>query len=445
MTMQIPNNILRTLNKLNENGYQAYIVGGCVRDFLLGKEPSDFDICTNARPETVMEIFEHAIPTGIKHGTITVIDEEPIEITTFRTEGSYVDHRHPDLVTFVADVKEDLARRDFTINAMAYHPGTGIVDPFHGQEDLKNGIIRAVGDPSKRFEEDALRMIRAHRFAAKLHFSIEDNTQKAIDENAHFISRIAVERLYKELIEILRYDPYQIEKMTDLWKPWIPQLEDCLQCEQHTKWHDTNVLHHSLRAVKLLDPFDETLAITLLLHDIAKPYCKSTKDGIDHFYGHPEMGERMVRNIVRDLKLTSAQQKEIPKLILFHDVRPVFKPSRVYKLTVRDGWKPDQIYRLFEVQRGDILAHSAYGAQTIDGWEKFYAFYEECRKTRPMELKDLAVDGRILKEEFHLEGNEIGEALNLCLEYAFYHPEKNNVEDLLKFTKKMRPWKGRKS
>lgn len=443
--MQIPIHIERTLKKLNQNGYQAYIVGGCVRDFLLGKEPSDYDICTDAKPEAVMAVFEHAIPTGIKHGTVTVIDEEPIEITTFRTEGNYPDHRHPDTVTFVSDVKEDLARRDFTINAMAYHPDIGLVDPFGGQDDLNNRMIRCVGDPSKRFEEDALRMIRAHRFAAKLHFTIEENTQKAIDANAHWISRVAVERLYKELIEILRYDPYQIEKMTDLWKPWIPQLEDCLHCEQHTKWHDTNVLHHSLRAVKLLEPFDETLAITLLLHDIAKPYTKSTKDGIDHFHGHPEMGEEMARIIVRNLKLTAAQQKEIPRLILFHDIRPVFKPSRVYKLAVRDGWTPEKIVRLFEVQRCDILAHSAYGAQTIDSWERFYAYYEEFKLTRPMNLKALAVDGRVLKDEFNLQGSEIGQALDLCLEYAFYNPEKNNPEDLLKFVKKMRPWKRRKS
>ena len=199
--MILPHYITDIIGTLEKAGYEAYVVGGCVRDALLELKPKDYDIATNALPETVLQLFSHTIPTGLKHGTVTVVSEQLVEITTYRTDSQYTDHRHPDAVSFVRSIKEDLARRDFTINAMAYHPQRGLYDPFDGQTDLKNGIIRCVGDPLRRFEEDALRMLRAHRFAARYHFQIEQSTKQAMEQKASLISCVSVERIRKEVID----------------------------------------------------------------------------------------------------------------------------------------------------------------------------------------------------------------------------------------------------
>ena len=433
--MQLPRTILEIMQTFQKAGYQAYAVGGCVRDSLLHKQPCDYDMTTNARPEQIMSLFEHTIPTGLQHGTVTIkMDDQLVEVTTFRIEENYADHRHPDKVKFVDDVKLDLARRDFTINAMAYSPQTGLIDPFNGQEDLKNKIIRTVLDPDKRFQEDALRMVRAHRFAAKLGFSIQPETLQAIHRNERLIDNVAVERLYKEWIEILKYDAREIANMTGLFKKWIPELEQCLSCNQNSIYHYTDALHHILDSVNYCKPFDEIVALSLLFHDLGKPSTRTTsEDGRDHFYKHPYKSFKISQRIVEDLKLSNKHKNIIPLLVLHHDdiLSPALK--NVWKVHKMWGFDTKMMEYLFKVQYCDIMAHSEIGRLRLKRWKAFKDFYYETIQTHPMEINDLQIDGNIVIKMTGLSGKAIRIALEECLEYCFYNPTKNNRLDILTF------------
>lgn len=435
--MDCPKYVLEVINTLSENGFEAYLVGGSVRDFLLNKKCHDYDIATNALPEQVMEIFKHCIPTGIKHGTVTVIkSNHEIEITTYRTETSYEDHRHPTDVKFVSTIEEDLKRRDFTVNAMAYNPSVGLIDPFNGQIDLERKVIRCVGKPSMRFEEDALRMMRAHRFVAQLGFTMDYETRKAIDENKELLKFVSVERIRDELTKILKSNPYEVENMVDLLEPWLPELKTSLECEQNTKWHYCNVLHHCLRAVKELNYFDETRAYTLFLHDLGKPACKVTdKNGIDHFVGHPEESAVIATRFVRDFKFSANQQKEIPMYVLNHENWFYPRLEGVYELRIEKGWSEDQVRELLEIRRCDMLAHSIHGQKTYIQIFAFRDLYEKCVLTRPMSLKDLAINGKDVIENTEYRGQEIDKILKKCLKYCFYNPYKNKKHILIEYIK----------
>lgn len=435
--MECPKYVIDVLDTLNRNGFEAYIVGGSVRDFLLGKPCNDYDVATNALPEKVMELFEHCIPTGMKHGTITVLNsKDKVEVTTYRTESQYEDHRHPKNVAFVSSLTEDLKRRDFTVNAMAYHPKEGLVDPFNGQIDLEKKILRCVGNPTDRFQEDALRMMRAHRFVAQLGFTMDTQTKIAIDQNKDLLKYVSVERIHDELTKILKYDPYEIENMVDLLEPWLPELKTSLYCEQNTKWHYCNVLHHCLRAVKELTHFDETKAYSLLLHDLGKPACKQTdENGIDHFCGHPEESARIAKRFVKAFKFTSKQQKEIPMYVLNHENWFYPRLEGVYELRIEKGWSENQVRELLEIRRCDMLAHSIHGQRTNIQILAFKDLYEKCVLTRPMELKDLAINGKDVIEHTDLRGKDIEIALKKCLSYCFYHPYKNKKHILIDFVK----------
>ncbi len=431
--MTCPAFILEALNILNQHHFQAFLVGGCVRDQLLGIEPKDYDITTNARPEEIEALFEETIPTGKKHGTITVLLQEPIEITTYRTESDYKDHRHPNQVYFVDELEQDLARRDFTINAMAYHPNVGLVDPFGGKKDLKEGIIRTVGNPYQRFSEDALRMFRAHRFAARFHFRIEENTALAIQACSSSISCVSSERVRSELLEILQTNPYQIEKMTQLLSHWMPELELCRTCEQTTPYHDTNVLHHILRACALLKPYDETCMYALFFHDLAKPACKTTSDGADHFRGHPVLGQEIAKRLCEDFKLTKQQQKEIPLLVRYHDEKMNDPYQFIEKLCLKEGMDDAWMQKLFRVKYCDIMAHSSYGQQTIQVLNHQIEVYEECKRNRPFALKDLNISGKDLLNYPKIRKEQIKGILKEILLMCFRNPEKNQREELLEY------------
>lgn len=435
--MVLPENILEILKTLNQAGYEAYVVGGCVRDSLLKRDCADYDVCTSALPNVVQSLFTHAIPTGIKHGTITVLTPQPVEITTFRSETTYKDHRHPDRVEFVSSIIEDLRRRDFTINAMAYHPNTGLIDPFGGKKDLSLKIVRCVGDANQRFQEDALRMIRAHRFCAKLGFTMDKTTQEALHQNSKLIQWVAVERIDKELKEILRYDPYEIENMTQLLSKWMPELELCKSCAQNSPWHDTNVLHHSLRAITFLTPFDETLALALLFHDLGKPATKTTKDGIDHFYGHPLESAKIADRICKALKLSTYQRKLICSLVKHHDEKLPLRLRTIYRFRIQMGFDNAWMQKFFTIRICDLKAHSLKGQQSVQSVLDFIDFYEK-NKNRPMSFHDLKINGKDVLTHTSFTGKDVRKVLQSCLDLVFYDPEQNTREHLIEMIQRWR-------
>jgi len=291
------------INKLDENGFEAFAVGGCVRDSILNKVPGDWDMTTSALPENIISIFDKTIPTGMKHGTITIIiDKESFEVTTYRIDGDYKDNRRPDQVEFVTSIKEDLSRRDFTINAMAYNHKEGLIDFFNGKEDLQSRIIRCVGDANTRFKEDALRMLRAIRFSAQLEFSIEEETFKAIANNSHLIKAISQERIREELTKILlsekpSYAFINLEK-SGILKHILPEIQKMAGFDQRNPHHDKDIFMHTLSVVDNT-PKDKNLRLAALFHDIAKPVTFSVDNkGIGHFYGHGKIGTEITEKVL---------------------------------------------------------------------------------------------------------------------------------------------------
>ena len=294
MKLTIPSNAEKILHILEENGYEAYVVGGCVRDSILGRTPDDWDITTSASPEQVKELFHRTVDTGLQHGTVTVLmDKEGYEVTTYRVDGDYEDGRHPKQVMFTSSLEEDLKRRDFTINAMAYHPVRGLVDLFHGMEDMQAKIIRCVGDPMERFHEDALRILRAVRFSAQLGFTIEKETKNGIRVLAPNLKCVSAERIQTELVKLLvspHPDYLRVAYETGITKEFLPEFDRCMETEQNTPHHCYTVGEHILHSLMLVRP-DKVLRLTMLLHDIAKPVMRKTdENGRDHFKMHAADG-----------------------------------------------------------------------------------------------------------------------------------------------------------
>lgn len=418
------------IEKLKQAGFKAYLVGGCVRDLLLKRIPHDFDVTTNATPNQVLDLFAHAIPTGIAHGTITVIEQgEQIEVTTFRSEGQYQDHRHPDFVQFVNDVKEDLARRDFTINAMAWDAQEGLIDPFKGQHDLQEGIVRAVRDPFERMSEDALRMFRAFRFAGRYQFEIEAKTKQAIDTLYPLAQNVAVERIVPEVEEILANSPQILDQMTLLLQPWIPQLDVCLHTQQNSIYHYTDVLHHTLDALSALQNKEPVCLWALLLHDLGKPKVKQTYNGKDHFKKHERESVKIAQEVTQKLKLPKKMSNEIFKLIALHDTFLKPTPQSFYWLHVDKDLNAEETKHLFAIQYGDIMAHSQH--DRLKALES-YARYDQSRQgILPMRTKDLLVNGNDLKKEFGLQGKDIGIILEqLLYEVVMQDRNMNRQEQL---------------
>ena len=323
--MKISEDAEKLINILSDNGCKAYAVGGCVRDYLLGKPEKDIDITTSAKPETVEEILKQnnikVIETGLQHGTVTaVLNGENYEITTFRKDGEYKDNRRPESVSFVDDVKEDLSRRDFTINAMAYNHKEGIVDLFGGKKDIDNKVIRAVGNADLRFKEDALRIMRALRFSATLCFDIEESTKKAIFDNMYLLDNIAKERIFTELKKLLAGD--NALQVLDAYKEVIgvviPELKPAFDCVQNNPWHIYNVYDHIIHAVDAA-PKDEIIRLTMLLHDIGKPSVKTTDEkGIDHFKFHAPVGADIAKKVLKRFKVSNEVYDKVTTLIRYH-------------------------------------------------------------------------------------------------------------------------------
>ena len=440
MQIQLPEKVNIILNRLTDAGFEAYAVGGCVRDSILERVPGDWDITTSALPNQVKGLFQRTIDTGIQHGTVTVmLDKEGFEVTTYRIDGEYEDARHPKNVVYTASLLEDLRRRDFTINAMAYNDSEGIVDAFGGMEDLKCGIIRCVGNPVDRFGEDALRMLRAVRFAAQLGFSIEEHTREAIRLLCTNLSNISAERIQAELVKLLvSAHPEELRTACELGitKVIFPEFDVMMEEEQRNPHHCYTVGEHTIHALCAIEQ-DKVLRLTMLLHDVAKPFCRTVDEqGVHHYYGHPAKSATMAQKFFRRLKFDCDTMERVVGLVKWHDDNPPLQEADIRKRIHKIG--KEQYPALFLVKRADILAQSDYKRKEklayVDAYENLYR--DIVARGDCLGLKELAVSGRDLMELGVKPGKEIGEILNRLLELVLLEPDKNTKEYLLGYTLK---------
>lgn len=449
MVITMPKQVRQIIDTLQENGYEAYAVGGCVRDAILGREPQDWDITTSALPAQVKALFRRTIDTGIVHGTVTVmLDKTGFEVTTYRVDGKYEDGRHPTEVSFTASLAEDLKRRDFTINAMAYNETEGLVDLFGGEEDLQKGIIRCVGAAKERFSEDALRILRAFRFSAQLDFSIEEETLAAAKELAGTLKKISAERIYAEIIKLLTSDhPGRLLTAyeCDITEVVLPEFDTMCETPQKHPAHYTNVGLHTLDTVKLVKRKSEYggetgfsteqfryLRLAALLHDVGKPACHSTDEkGISHFYSHGEVGAELAKKVLRRLKADNATIDTVSRLVKWHDYKLVPEDAPLRRAMHKIG--ADLFPLLFELRRGDLVAHAEpYRTEGPERLRKIWqVFLEIQRRGECTSLKDLAVNGSDLIAEGFAPGKELGELLEYLLMQVIENPHLNTKEALL--------------
>lgn len=435
MTIKLPKNVSHIIECLQSHGYEAYAVGGCVRDSILGREPQDWDITTSAKPEQVKELFSHTIDTGIQHGTVTVmLDHEGFEVTTYRIDGEYEDARHPKEVIFTSQLIEDLKRRDFTINAMAYNEKDGLVDAFDGIGDLQRKVIRCVGNPMERFTEDALRILRAVRFAAQLDCRIDPDTERAITVLAPNLSKISAERIQVELVKLLvSPNPGRMRRIYELGiaDVILPEFSAMMKTPQNNPYHCWNVGEHCIRAAEEAEA-DKVLRLTMLFHDVAKPVCRTTDEtGKDHFYGHGPEGARMTKTILRRLKFDNDTIGKVCGLINAHTERPAMTARSVRKAVVKAG--EEHYPALFAVMRADALAHAPehipHRMAFVDEYEQIYE--QILQEQNCLSLKHLAVSGKDLIGQGIEPGKEIGRILNLMLADVIEDPALNDKEILL--------------
>lgn len=426
MDIEIPQSAQTILDLLEAAGHEAYVVGGCVRDALMGRTPNDWDITTSARPEQTKAVAADAgfktIDTGIKHGTVTVIvDHEPFEVTTYRADGSYSDGRHPDSIEFLDRIDGDLARRDFTINAMAYNPSRGLVDRFGGQADLEAGILRAVGDPRERFTEDALRIVRGLRFAAQLGFAIEPETSDAMHELRSLLDNIAVERIWVEFRGLLE-GPCAVDVLrayNDVVFTIIPELEPEFEFDQRNPFHRYDVWEHTLHALEAAPTdMEATLRFALLLHDIGKPHCLTIdEEGKGHAYGHEKVGEPVAAEVCRRLKLPRSECETVTQVVRHHMFSIPDTPKAMRRFLLKHG--PKRAQDLFAIRRCD---KSGIGrGQMVDSpmsiaFAKAEKLMDEQLNAEPVfGVKDLAINGSDLIALGMEPGPVIGHVLQVLL------------------------------
>ncbi|MCQ4673162.1 CCA tRNA nucleotidyltransferase [Lactonifactor longoviformis] len=435
MQIDMPKKVESIIETLNSHGYEAYAVGGCVRDTILGRTPDDWDITTSARPEEVKKIFGRTVDTGLVHGTVTVmIGKEGFEVTTYRIDGAYEDNRHPLEVTFTPSLTEDLKRRDFTINAMAYNHRDGLIDIFDGIGDLEKKRIRCVGEPLERFQEDALRMLRAVRFSAQLGFSIESGTREGVKLLAPNLKAISAERIQTELVKLIVSDhPEMLREAfaTGMTKQFLPEFDSMMETTQNNPHHKYSVGEHVIRSMEYVENI-KILRLTMLLHDVGKPMVKTTdEEGIDHFKTHNAVGEKLAGEILRRLKFDNDTIAKVSRLVKWHDYWVQPKYHAVRRAVNKVG---EELYPyLLKVQRADALAQSNYQQEEklrrLDEVEEMYQHIIEEKQC--VSLKDLAVTGRDLIQCGMKPGKAIGEELNRLLELVLEEPERNQRDFLL--------------
>ena len=445
--MKIPEGAREVIGALERSGYEAYLVGGCVRDMLLAEAARDgaptthdWDVCTNARPEeTKRALAPHrTLDTGLKHGTVTILmPDGQYEATTYRVDGSYSDGRHPDSVAFTPSLTEDLARRDFTINAMAMAldadgKPSEVIDPFDGRDDLRRRMLRCVGDPDARFEEDALRILRAIRFASRFGLTVEQKTHDAMLRNRALLGRISAERIFDELRGILvteRGGAY-LRAYAEILIEIIPELAPCIGFEQKNPWHCHNVFDHIMVSVASAPP-ELTVRLAMLLHDIGKPAAASVDEaGIGHFYGHQKLSAEIAETVLRRLRCPGRLLRETVELVYCHDAAVEPTEQSLRRLLNRLG--AEQARRLLAVKRADAMAQSERARGRIDELARSAALLEQIiAEQQAFSLKDLAIDGNDLIARGIAPGPELGRRLRLALDAVLDGQAENEREALL--------------
>ena len=421
---------------LEKEGYECFLVGGCVRDMLMGIDPHDIDITTNATPDEVKRVFAdfHTLDIGIKHGTVTVMNEgEPIEITTYRRESTYSDGRHPDAVSFSRNIEDDLSRRDFTSNAIAYSDTRGIVDPFSGLADIENKLLRCVGKPTERFKEDSLRILRGLRFASVLGFSIDKATEEAMYSCRELISIVSPERVFTEISKLIcgKNAGEIISRYSDILAVALPEIKDMKGFEQHNFHHIYDVLNHTAKVVDAISPA-VNLRLAALFHDCGKPDCFSLdEDGVGHFYSHASISARKADDALTRLRCDNATKDKVVKLVKIHDT-PIEPDSKTVKKKLQK-YGEEIFFDLIKLQRADNMGLSTeflYRQETYDKLEEIAS--QVIEENQCFSLKDLAVNGNDMKE-LGLKGRDIGKALNELLKVVIEERCDNDRKSLLSY------------
>lgn len=435
--INIPADANELIHTLQNNGHSAYIVGGCVRDSILGRTPHDWDICTSATPSQMLEIFKgkKIIETGLQHGTVTVVvNGEPYECTTFRIDGIYSDNRRPDTVTFTDKLVEDLRRRDFTINAMAYNDEEGLIDPFNGMEDIKYKKISCVGFAEDRFGEDALRILRAIRFAAQLEFTIMPGTDREIHKQYKNLENISIERINSEFCKIASSNDFCVELLLykDVFSLFIPELKDMFDFPQNNPWHIWDVFGHTIHVVEYCDSDDLVVRLAVFFHDFGKPHSyQDEEDGIRHFKGHGKISADMTDSIMKRLRFDNETRNDVVELVYYHDA--TFEVGKKYVKRWLNKIGEKQFRRLLQVKKADNKAQNLeLSSDRIKELSEIEAIIDEVlQEDECFSLKDLAVNGKDLIGVGYKAGKELGNALNKLLQLVIDGDCPNEKEKLL--------------
>ena len=442
MKIVLPDDVKKIIETLEQNGYEGYAVGGCVRDSILGRMPNDWDITTSASPQQVKNLFLRTVDTGIQHGTVTVLmGKEGYEVTTYRVDGEYEDGRHPKEVIFTASLEEDLRRRDFTINAMAYNDREGLVDIFGGRADIENKVIRCVGESAERFGEDALRIMRAVRFSAQLGFTVDQDTAAAAKELAGTLAKISAERIQAELVKLL-VSPHP-DYLRYAWEYGItsvilPEFDRTMETPQNNPHHCYNVGEHTLEALKQIQA-EKTLRLSALFHDFGKPQTHTTDaDGIDHFHGHAKVSAELADKILHRLKFDNDTISKVKVYVRYHDVRPELTEKSVRRAVSRVG--ADAFAEILKLKMADTLAQSPkWQPQKKEYLKELTALYQDIlKKKQCLCIKNLKVSGRDLIADGMKPGKEMGEILARLLELVLEEPERNEKNWLMDESRKLR-------
>lgn len=436
--IEVPVPVSFIIQELEKCGYEAYMVGGCVRDSILGRIPHDYDICTSATPKEIMQVFkdEEIIPTGLQHGTVTIlINKEPFEVTTYRIDGDYSDNRRPDTVTFTNNLVEDLRRRDFTINAMAYNPKTGLVDPFNGMEDIEHKKICCVGSPKDRFNEDALRILRAIRFETQLDFTSMPETMYEIERQRDRLKNISIERINSEFCKIVASKNFCVELVlySDVFSVFIHELKDMIGFQQNNPYHAYDVFDHTIHAIEHCESDDLITRLAVFFHDFGKPYCyQDGEDGIRHFKGHGKVSADITDSIMKRLRFDNETRNKVEELVYYHDA--TFEVGKKYVKRWLNKIGVEQFRRLLEVRKADIKGQKPdYEESRIEKIRNIESILDEILNEKScFTLKDLAVNGNDVKEVMKLkEGKDIGYWLNELLKRVIDGELKNDRNELV--------------